>query len=96
VRRFVSRAIKPEGRELLTAPNGSEPPVPRAFRWDDRTLRIAAVLKSWRGTKTDRGDAYLKRHWFELKTEDGATLEVYYDRAARRGMPQWWLHTIDE
>jgi hypothetical protein len=80
----------------LTQANGSEPPVPRAFRWRERTLRIAAVLRSWRSTKTDRGDAYLKRHWFELQTAEGDKLEVYYDRESRRGVPQWWLYTIDQ
>lgn len=55
-----------------------------------------AVLRRWRSTKSDRGDAYLKRHWFELETDNGAKLEVYFDREARRGTPQWWLYTIDE
>lgn len=96
MRKFVSRPIKPDGNELLTAPSGSAPPVPRAFLWDDRRLRISAVIRSWRSTKTDRGDSYLTRHWFELNTADGATIEVYYDREARRGTPQWWLYTIDE
>lgn len=96
VRRFVSRPIKPDGPELLTQPTGSEPPVPRAFVWNDRTLKISVVLRTWRGTKTDRGDAYLKRHWFELRTEDGATIEVYYDREARRDASQWWLYTIND
>jgi hypothetical protein len=96
VRRFVSRPIKPHGTELLTAPNGGEPPVPREFLWDGRAMRISAVLRTWRTAKTDRGDAYLKRHWFALETDGGATIEVYYDREARRGAPQWWLYTIDE
>jgi hypothetical protein len=96
VRRFIGGPIKPGGTEFLTQPSGGEPPVPRAFVWDDRTLRISAVLRTWRSTKTDRGDAYLKRHWFELETEDGATIEVYYDREARRGAPQWWLYTIED
>lgn len=96
MRRFVSRPINPSGSEFLTEPNGHEPPVPRAFLWNDRTLRIAALVRTWRGTKTDRGDVYLKRYWFELKAEGGATIEVYYDRDARRSASQWWLYTIDE
>jgi hypothetical protein len=95
MRRFVSRPIKPRGNEFITQ-SSSGPPVPRTFAWDDRTLRISAVLRTWRGTKSDRGDVYLKRHWFELRTEEGATIEVYYDRDARRGASQWWLYTIDD
>ena len=94
-RTFVGRAIAPAGDGFLTAAGGGEPPVPRAFTFADRTFTIAAVLRSWRSTKTDRGDTYLKRHWFELRTDDGARIEVYYDRAARRGESSWWLYTID-
>lgn len=59
-------------------------------------MEIATVLRSWRTTKGDRGDNYLKRHWFELQAAGGAKLEVYFDREARRGTAQWWLYTIDE
>lgn len=96
MRRFVSRAITPAGDGFVTEASGSEPPVPRAFLWDGRTLEIAALLRSWRSTKGDRGDNYLKRHWFELQTSEGAVIEVYYDREARRGSSPWWLYTISE
>jgi hypothetical protein len=86
----------PGSEGFLTSASGTEPPVPRVFLWDDRRLPIAAVLRSWRSTKSDRGDAYLKRHWFELETENGEKIEVYFDREARRGAPQWWLYTIDD
>jgi hypothetical protein len=95
-RKFVSQPIAPSGEQLVTPASGSEPPVPRAFRWGNRRLEIAEVARSWRSTKTDRGDAYLKRHWFELRTGDGATVEVYFDRQARRGSSQWWLYAIDD
>ena len=96
MRRFVSRPITPAGDGFVTGASGSEPPVPRAFVWNDRTLEITAVLRSRRTSKTDRGDNYLKRHWFELQTSDGAVIEVYYDREARRGSAPWWLYTISE
>jgi hypothetical protein len=96
VKKFVSRPLVPIREEFLTAASGNEPPVPRAFRWEDRTLEIIAVVRTWRSTKTDRGDTYLKRHWFELKTADGRKIEVYFDREARRGSARWWLYTIDE
>jgi hypothetical protein len=95
VRRFVGRLV-PTGDGFITSASGGEPPVPRGFLWNGRTLSIAAVLRSWRSTKTDRGDVYLKRHWFELATTSGEKIEVYFDRQARRGEPQWWLYTIEE
>jgi Family of unknown function (DUF6504) len=96
MRKFVSRPLVPTGEGLLTPASGSEPPIPRAFRWDRRTLVIASVVRAWRSTKDDRGDAYLKRHWFDLQTECGRRIEVYFDREARRGAPRWWLYTIDD
>lgn len=96
MRRFVSRPIAPSGEGFITPADGSEPPLPNAFLFEGRELVIAAVLRSWRSTKTDRGDAYLKRHWFEVETTSGETAEIYFDREARRGSPKWWLFTIDE
>lgn len=94
MREFVSRPIVPAGAEFFTSATGSEPPVPRAFLWDGRTLVITAVLRTWRSGKKDRGDLYLKRHWFELQTECGLKLEVYYDRESRRGRGPWWLYAV--
>jgi Family of unknown function (DUF6504) len=96
MRRFVSRPIEPAGEGFITPASGSEPPVPRAFLWDGQTLSITAVLRTWRSTKSDRGDVYLKRHWFELRTASGQRVEVYYDRDFRRGASPWWLYTIEE
>ena len=96
MRRFIGRPLAPAGENFVTEANGSDPPVPRVFHWEDRTLAIVSVLRTWRSTKNDRGDAYLKRHWFELRTEDGAAIEIYYDRESRRGASPWWLYTIDE
>ncbi|HKU80601.1 MAG TPA: DUF6504 family protein [Candidatus Tumulicola sp.] len=94
MRRFVSQAIEPLGDGLFTAAIGTEPPVPKTFVWGDRKLVVTAVLKKWRSTKDDRGDTYLKRHWFALQTACGLTIEVYYDRQARRTAPRWWLYSV--
>ena len=70
--------------------------MPAVLVFEERFLNVTLVVRSWRSTKGDRGDNYLKRHWFELETAEGPRLEVYFDREARRGAPQWWLYTIDE
>jgi hypothetical protein len=93
-RKFVGQSIAAAGDGFITPASGSEPPVPRAFRWKGRTFDVSAVLRSWRTTRTDRGDVYLKRHWFELETTSGEKLEVYFDREARRGAPRWWLYSL--
>jgi len=92
---FVSEAIAPVGTvHEDTGPSDREPALSGAFRWRDETLEIASVERTWRSTKDDRGDTYLKRHWFEAKLHDGRTAVIYFDRAARRGTPNWWLYTI--
>jgi hypothetical protein len=57
-------------------------------------LEVKTIVKLWRTTKEDRGDVYLKRHWFEFATADGRTALVYFDRAAKRGGHRWWLYSI--
>ena len=96
MRRFVSAAIQPTGSALASQATGSEPPVPSVFSWAGRELAVKTILRTWRSTKNDRGDNYLKRHWYEIETTDGAILQVYYDREGRRGESPWWLFTIDE
>lgn len=96
MRKFVSRPISPTGEGFITPATGGEPPVPLSFIFNGRTFEISAIVRSWRSSKRDRGDNYLKRHWFELETKDGATIEVYYDRETRRGASAWWLYTITE
>ncbi len=93
-RTFVSKPLLPAGNGFVTPADGIRPPVPRTFAWKDRTLVITAVVRSWRSTKADRGDTYLKRHWFELETECGLKIEVYYDRETRRGASPWRLYTV--
>jgi hypothetical protein len=93
---FVSQAIQPAGDAFATAGANGEPPLPAAFRWRDRELHVREVLREWRSTKDDRGDTYLKRHWFEFETTEGAKAVVYFERQAKRGTPRWWLFTLEE
>ena len=71
-----------------------EPVVPAAFTWRDETLAIASIKRTWRSTKTDRGEAYLKRHWYDTTLADGRSAVISFDRGARKGAPRWWLYTL--
>ncbi|HKE35887.1 MAG TPA: DUF6504 family protein [Candidatus Baltobacteraceae bacterium] len=93
--RFISAPLTQLGDEFVTAPDGSAPPIPRAFTWKEGELHVIGVLRSWRSSKNDRGDTYLKRHWFELQTAGGLRIQIYYDREARKGASHWWLYTIE-
>jgi hypothetical protein len=92
---FVSEAIVPTGNLFdADGPGAGEPALPASFRWHDELLQIDAVRRTWRSTKDDRGDTYLKRHWYEAALSDGRIAVIYFDRGARRGAPRWWLYTI--
>ncbi|HTV73286.1 MAG TPA: DUF6504 family protein [Candidatus Acidoferrales bacterium] len=95
--RFVSEPIDPVAGAFDPATmSRGEPALPPEFRWRDEHLVVAAVLRVWRSTKLDRGDAYLARHWFEIRTDDGRKAVIYFDRQARGGKHRWWLYTISE
>jgi transposase len=93
---FVSEALVP-GDDFIdsAALSAGEPPLPRRFRWQNTELEIASVVRTWRSTNTDRGDVYLARHWFEVKTTGERIAVIYFDRKAKRGGARWWLYTID-
>jgi hypothetical protein len=92
--RFVSEAIVPGGDFDVATMARGEPGLPGLFVWREETLRVAALRRTWRSTKTDRGDVYVKRHWFEVLLADGRSAVVYFERQARRGESRWWLYTI--
>lgn len=95
MRRFLSKPIVAEGGSFdVEAMSHGEPSLPSQFRVDDEVLVVGAVNKTWRSYKEDRGDTYLKRHWFEFMTGDNRTTVVYFDRGARRGASRWFLFTL--
>ena len=93
--KFVSEPIVPASDrfEIATMALG-EPSLPPSFSWRDEILTVGTVIRTWRTTKNDRGDEYLKRHWFEIDLPDGRRAVVYFDRSAKRGAARWWLYTI--
>ncbi len=92
--RFVSKPIEPAGSFDPEAMSRGEPALPPAFRFEERDYVVGPVLRSWRSTKDDRGETYLKRHWFEFETNGGRRAVVYFDRGARKDQPRWWLYTL--
>jgi hypothetical protein len=96
-RHFVSQPLQAIGASFdpVTMSHG-EPALPIAFQWNDERLTVRSLLRTWRSTKTDRGDVYLARHWFEVETEDARRVIVYFERQARRAAPRWWLYTIED
>lgn len=94
-KRFVSESLAADAMsfEPATIAHG-EPPLPSGFIWRGERLAVARVLRTWRSTKEDRGESYLKRHWFEFALPDGRRATVYFDRQARCGSARWWLYAL--
>jgi Family of unknown function (DUF6504) len=92
---FVGKALVPDGALDVEALAQGEPSLPRAFYLAEERIEVAHLLRTWRSTKDDRGDTYVKKHWFEFQSSDGRRAIVYFDRAARKGAPRWWLYMLD-
>lgn len=93
---FVSEALIPSGAFLdASGPLAGAPALPSSFRWNDTVIEIVRVNRAWRSTKTDRGDVYLKRHWYDVTLADGCAAVIYFDRGAKRGAAPWWLYRRD-
>ena len=91
---FIGKPIAPEGALEVAALAQGEPSLPAAFTYDGERLEVHAQLRAWRSSKDDRGDTYVKKHWFEFETDDGRVAVVYFDRGARKSAPRWYLYTL--
>lgn len=99
---LISEALTPVVATSDTARMAAgEPGLPSEFLWRGRTIRITTVLRTWRETgKCHHGspELYVRKHWYEVAADDGATMKIYFDRQPRRGRgnkePRWWLFSI--
>ena len=97
---LISEAIKPltQTADALRMAVG-EPGLPRKFVWRDRTITVAAVLRSWRETgKCRHGspEMYVRKHWYEIATASDGIMKLYFERQPRSGKKEarWWLFSI--
>ena len=100
--RFVSEAIQPDSETFDTSRMvAGGPGLPKAFRWKKETIRISQVLKTWRETGPcdhGSGEAYVRKHWFEVMTDANQIMKIYFERQPRGGnsRSRWWLFTIQD
>jgi hypothetical protein len=99
---FIGEPIKPVAGTF--DPGGmvrGEPGLPQRFVWRDREYSLAAVLQVWKEDGPCRhgsGERYLRKHWFQILTEQGLRMTIYFERQARskrQSKARWWLYTID-
>ena len=98
---FVSEAIRPvAGTADVGAMATGAPGLPRAFTWRGRTVTIERVVRTWRETgpcRNGSAEAYVRKHGFEVLTDAGERMTLYFDRQARSGTrpkARWWLLSV--
>lgn len=72
-----------------------EPSLPTAFTYGADELPVGNVTRTWKTAKTDRGDDYVDRYWYEFTSSHDRTAVVYFDKHAKGRQPRWWLYTLD-
>jgi phosphoribosylglycinamide formyltransferase-1 len=98
---FIGAAIQPVAETLDAGRmSAGEPGLPRQFRWRRQTIQIAQVLRTWRETGPCRhgsGEAYVRKHWFDVRTDSGETMKIYFERQprSRNSKARWWLFTVE-
>jgi hypothetical protein len=99
---FIGEAIEPVAATFDTSRMADGGPgLPREFRWRSEVVQIARVLSSWRETGPCRNgseELYVRKHWFEVQTQSGATMRIYFDRQPRsrsaKKSDRWWLFSV--
>ena len=75
-----------------------EPGLPRRFSWRDRGYEVSAVEASWKSHGEDRGDVYVRRHWYDIRTTCGQRMRIYFDRNPGRAgsrRSRWWVYSLE-
>ena len=94
---FVSEAVEPlAGTFDPAAMSRGEPGLPARFRWRGAENRVARIEQTWKTSTPDRGEMYLRRHWFRVRCASGETMTLYCERQSknhRRPKARWWLYS---
>ena len=103
--RYVDPAA-PKGGRLVASIVGTfdsvamsrgEPGLPGAFTWRDQPYTVARVMSKWKSTGTDRGEVYLRRHWFRIETTTGEHMTLYCQRQTKnpkKPKARWWVYSV--
>jgi hypothetical protein len=95
---FVSEPITPvAGTSDISAMARGEPGVPQRFIWRDKTYVVQQTLETWKTSTRDRGELYLRRHWYRIVTTTDEQFVIYCQRqTTNRNKPQarWWIYSI--
>lgn len=95
---FVSEPIIPvPGGFDAAAMSRGEPGLPSNFTWRGKGYAVAQLLSTWKTSTPERGELYLRRHWFAVLTTTGERMTLYCERQAKnakRPKARWWLYSM--
>lgn len=97
---FISEPITPAAGTFDPAGMArGEPGLPRCFTWRKDRYAVDEVLDQWVTSQAEggSGERYLRRHWWKLRTTDGAVMTLYCERQPKPGKAarrRWYLYTI--
>ena len=98
---FVGEQIRPVAETLdPVRMERGEPGLPGRFTWRGKEHAVEAVLEQWKETSRCTSgslEQYVRKHWFRIRTTQGAEMKIYFERQARSGRERksrWWLYTV--
>jgi RimJ/RimL family protein N-acetyltransferase len=94
---FVGERITPHtGLFGVAALARGEPEVPKAFVWRGQVYTVARTLHHRKAMGQDRGDFYVRRHYYDVETSDALRMRLYFERnpSDRSKQKAWWLYTF--
>ena len=102
--RFISEPIKPVIATIDSERMAlGEPGLAREFLWREETITILEVLRVWRETGPcthGSGEQYVRKHWYEVRTNGSRRMKIYFERQPRRSSrkktERWWLFSIEQ
>jgi len=97
---FISEPITPVPGTFDTRTIAiGEPGLPQRFTWRDDEYTVAEVISVWKTSSPDTtGEVYLRRHWWELRTDTGHVMKLYFERQKNRknAKARWFVYTVIE
>jgi RimJ/RimL family protein N-acetyltransferase len=94
---FISERVAPDAGafDIATMSRG-EPSLPKTFTWREQRYHVARTLATHRQMGEDRGDHYVRRHYYDIETTDALRMTLYFERnpSSRSNRKEWWLYTL--
>src|SRR5438874_623318 len=95
---FVSEPMVPAaGTFDASAMSRGEPGLPGGFLWRDQQYDVVRLMSKWKTSSAERGEMYLRRHWYRVETATGEHMTLYCQRQAKntkKPKARWWVYSV--